>query len=79
LGTNAILLYVLSSLNASAGRRDHQGLAHDFPNASCAVAPIDRLTHHAEILNRSVTGAARRIRERIVLHISRSVPIERRF
>ena len=32
-----------------------------FPNASCAVALIDRLTHHAEIL--TIDGESYRKRE----------------
>ena len=32
-----------------------------FPNASCAVALIDRLTHHAEII--SIEGESYRKRE----------------
>ncbi len=32
-----------------------------FPNASCAVAPIDRLTHHAEII--PIEGESDRKRE----------------
>ena len=32
-----------------------------FPNASCAVALIDRLTHHAEIL--TIEGESYRKRE----------------
>lgn len=32
-----------------------------FPNASCAVALIDRLTHHAEIV--SIEGESYRKRE----------------
>ncbi len=32
-----------------------------FPNASCAVAPIDRLTHHAEIV--PIEGESDRKRE----------------
>jgi len=32
-----------------------------FPNAACAVAPIDRLTHHAERI--SIEGESYRKRE----------------
>ena len=43
-----------------------------FPNASCAVALIDRLTHHAEII--SIEGDSYRRRDAELTHKSRRPP-----
>ena len=47
-----------------------------FPNASCAVALIDRLTHHVEIL--VVEGQSFRRREAELTQQQRSRPSRRR-
>ena len=43
-----------------------------FPNASCAVALIDRLTHHAEII--PIEGDSYHRREAELTHKSRRSP-----
>jgi hypothetical protein len=46
-------------------RPDHQSrlsrLAHDFPNATCATALIDRVVHHADVI--AIEGESYRARE----------------
>jgi hypothetical protein len=53
-------------VDSSFKPRDHDELSlhtigHVFPNAACAIAIIDRLTHHAEII--SIDGESYRRRE----------------
>jgi DNA replication protein DnaC len=45
-----------------------------FPNASCAVALIDRLTHHAEII--PIEGESYRLREAELAQQARRAPAE---
>src|SRR5262245_2370068 len=45
-----------------------------FPNASCAVALIDRLTHHAEVI--PIEGESYRLREAELAQQARRAPAE---
>jgi DNA replication protein DnaC len=45
-----------------------------FPNAACAVALIDRLTHHAEII--PIEGESYRLREAELAQQARRAPAE---
>jgi hypothetical protein len=47
-----------------------------FPNASCAVALIDRLTHHVEII--AIEGESYRLRDAERSQKARRVPAQNR-